>query len=181
MITGSKRTLAILAVFSAGIVNCGALTNPSAGEAPAASTADGSAQRIKTLIYSWFVLLEDPTIDSNALAGLLAEPHFELLSADQTLRSPSELRAWVSRLRTTDPHVEYQIDSIHIESVRQDLYRARFEFDRRIVDDAGLAHVARREHTWTVRAISNATPILLEIQERPLLPYPGTGPEIVCY
>jgi hypothetical protein len=180
-ITRIKQALAILAVLGAGFVSCGAHTKPSANETLAASTTDGSEQRIETLIHSWFAQLEDPTIDSSALAGLLADSHFELRSAEQTLRSPSELRDWISRLRTADSQVEFEIDSIRIESVLQDQYHARFEFNRRSLDESGLSHVARREHAWTIRTPADATPILLEIEEHPLLPYPGTGPQIVCY
>jgi hypothetical protein len=41
--------------------------------------------------------------------------------------------------------------------------------------------VARREHTWIVRSAANATPVILRMEERPLLFFSGTGPQIVCY
>jgi hypothetical protein len=41
--------------------------------------------------------------------------------------------------------------------------------------------VARREHSWIIRSGSDAQALILRIEERPLLFFPGTGPQIVCY
>ncbi|MBW1884306.1 MAG: hypothetical protein JRJ58_12300 [Deltaproteobacteria bacterium] len=49
------------------------------------------------------------------------------------------------------------------------------------MDDEGLPHIARREHVWLVRNVPGAAPVVLRIDERPLLAFPGTGPQIVCY
>ena len=91
------------------------------------------------------------------------------------------LLAWTSNLRATYPQIEYRLDPIRIRAEGQDRYRVRFEFDRHALDEAGLPHVARREHTWIVRSDANATPVILRMEERPLLFFPGTGPQIVCY
>jgi hypothetical protein len=70
---------------------------------------------------------------------------------------------------------------IHVVPVAGDVHRARFEFDRRAIDTSGAPHIARREHTWLVRRTKNDPPVILQIDERPLLAFPGTGPQIVCY
>jgi hypothetical protein len=140
-----------------------------------------SEQRVETLIRDWFASLENPAIDSNQLSIDLFETSFEFQSIDEGVRNRSEFLASISDLRASRPHTEYQLDSIKIESVEPDLYRARFQFNRRSLDEAGIPHVARREHIWMVRSESNATPVILQIDERPLLFFPGTGPQVVCY
>jgi hypothetical protein len=147
---------------------------------PRVPSADFKAQ-IETLIQSWFAVLEDPHAEAEALNGLLAEAPFELVLDGTALHDRSSLLAWVSNLRSTYPQIEFRVDPFRIYAEGRDRYRIRFEFDRRALDDAGLAHVARREHTWIVRGNGGETPVILSIEERPLLFFPGTGPQVVCY
>jgi len=137
--------------------------------------------RVEALVHSWFAVLEDSAVEANTLSSLLAEPPFELVLNGAVLHDRPALRAWVSELRATYPRIEYQLDPIRVQAEAQDLYRVHFEFNRRALDDAGLSHVARREHTWIVRSESNAKPVILRIEEQPLLFYSGTGPQVVCY
>ena len=137
--------------------------------------------RIESLIQSWFAVLEDPTAAAKTLYGLLAEAPFELLLDGKTLRDRGALLAWVSSLRATYPQIEYRLDPIRIHSEGPVRYRVRFEFDRHALDDAGLPHAARREHTWIVQSNTSETPVILRIEERPLLFFSGTGPQVVCY
>ena len=86
-----------------------------------------------------------------------------------------------AQLDATDPEVEYLVGPIRVDPAGEDLYEARFEFDRRTTDDAGIPHIARREQTWLVRELSDGTAEILQVDELKLLAYPGTGPQIVCY
>jgi hypothetical protein len=164
-----------------GFVGSDARADTSSDPADYAIHSIDSKQRVETLVHDWFASLANPAIDSNQLSLFLSETSFEFRSIDEIVRGRSEFLASISNLRASRPHTEYQLDSIRIESVKPDLYRARFQFNRRALDEAGIPHVARREHIWMVRSESNAAPVILQIEERPLLFFPGTGPQIVCY
>ena len=138
-------------------------------------------ERIEAMIHRWFALLEDPAVEAKTLSSLLAEAPFELILDGEALRDRGELLAWVSNLRATYSQIEHRLDPIRIQPERSDRYRVHFEFDRHAVDKAGLPHVARREQIWIVRSDANETPVILRMEERPLLFFPGSGPQIVCY
>jgi hypothetical protein len=172
--------LATLVALSAGI---GGQVRASANPGPATFEATSKIieERIEILIHNWFSVLEDPTVETETLTGLLAEAPFELNLDGETLRDRGALLAWLSNLHATYPRIEYRLDTIRIRAEGRGRYRAHFEFDRHALDDAGFPHVARREHTWIVQSDANATPVILRMEERPLLFFPGTGPQIVCY
>jgi hypothetical protein len=134
-----------------------------------------------SLVHDWFALLESQPPEGDSLNGLLPEPSFELRVAVGSVRSRSGLRAWLSDLRTRSRLVDYRLGAIRVDSTGEGLHEARFRFDRQAVDEAGTPHIARREHTWLVQDFPGAPPRILRIDERPLLPFPGTGPQIVCY
>ena len=175
------RLLAVPVALSAGVIGAGA--RASSGPDPAAFEAAPREleERIKTLIHSWFAVLADPTVEAKTVDGLLGEAPFEFILDGEVLRDRAALLAWVSNLRTTYRQIEYRLDPIRIQAEERDRYRVRFEFDRHALDEAGLPHVARREHTWIVQSDVDATPVILRMEERPLLFFPGTGPQIVCY
>jgi hypothetical protein len=164
-----------------GFVGSHARADTSLDPADHAIHSIDSNQRVETLIRDWFASLANPAIDSKQLSGFLSETLFEFRSVDQGVRGRSEFLASISKFRASRPHTEYELDSIKIESVKPGLYRARFEFSTRALDEEGITHVARREHVWMVRSRSNETPKVLRIDERPLLAFSGTGPQIVCY
>jgi hypothetical protein len=173
--------LATLVALSAGIGGgqVPASANPDPANLEAASKS--IEERIEILIHRWFAVLEDPTAEAQTLTGLLAETPFELVLDGGALHDRNALLAWVSNLRTTYPRIEYRLDPTRIQAEGPDRYRVRFEFDRHALDEAGLPHVARREHTWIVQIDTNATLVILRMEERPLLFFPGTGPQVVCY
>ncbi len=149
--------------------------------AASASARPGAEQRVDSLVHDWFALLEGATLESGSLDGFVAEPTFELSLIGASIRTLVELEAWRSNLRLSHPQLEYRIDSIDVQPVREDLHRARFEFERQAVDEGGISHIARREHAWLVRDVPGETPVILRIDERPLLAFQGTGPQIICY
>jgi len=168
---------ALVAGFVALPVRADADPDPSAFEiAP-----EDFEARIEALVERWFGLLEDPGAEATRLSDLLGEAPLELKLEGETLRDRAALIAWVSRFRANHPQVEHRLDSIRVEPEGQDRYRVRFAFDRHAFDDAGLAHVARREQRWIVLGGANAPPVISRIEERPLLFFGGTGPQIVCY
>jgi hypothetical protein len=180
----TSRLVLFLATFSAlGAGIGGSPERASATPDPVAqrdSSKDLEAQ-IESLIQGWFAVLEDPTVDVKILSGQLAEAPFELLLDGALIHDRGALLAWASSLRSTYPQIEYRLDPIHIHAESGDRYRVRFEFDRHALDDAGLPHVVRRDHTWIVQSSTSETPVILRIEERPLIFFPGTGPQVVCY
>jgi len=137
--------------------------------------------QIEALIQHWFAVLEDPTAEPKALLDLLADASFALELDGEAIRDRDALLAWASKFRAKHSQVKFSIDPIRVTAEGRDLYRARFEFDRHAVDPAGLPHVARREQSWLVRSRSDEEALALAIEERPLMFFPGTGPQIVCY
>ena len=175
------RWAVLLALLGSVLPSCA--TDSSASLAPtlAASTPRGAEQRISTLVHDWFATLASAPPESRDLEGFLAEPSFELSLIGGSLRGLPELEAWRAKLRSTHLDLTYRIDSIAVEPAGEGLHRARFEFERRAVDAEGIPHIARREHAWLVRNAQGEAPVILRIDERPLLAFPGTGPQIVCY
>ena len=178
---GLRFTIAILVALVPGLVNCAGIANVGADPTAIASARSGPERRIGSMIHDWFALLEGRTLESRTLDDFPAESSFEFSLAEGSVRSLDELQAWLSNLRSTYPRIEYRIDPIRIDSVGGDLYRARFELDRRALDRGGTPHIARREQLWLVRDLPGGAPVMLRIDERPLVPFPGTGPQIVCY
>jgi hypothetical protein len=178
---GSRLTALLAALIALGAGgDIGQARASSDLAAPEATSSDFEA-RVETLVNSWFAVLGDPTQEANTLDPLLAESPFELVLDGVVLHDRSALLAWVSDLRAAYPQIEYQLDPIRVHAEAKDRYRVRFQFDRRALDHAGLPHVARREHTWIIQETPHTPPVILEIEERPLLFFPGTGPQIVCY
>jgi hypothetical protein len=175
------RWLAVLALLGSALSSYAGDSKMSLDPAVPASAPHGAEQRIVALVRDWFAALEVEPLESPALDGFLAEPFFELLLIGASVRSLGEFEAWRSHLSATHRQRVYRIDSIHVEPAGENTYRARFEFERRAVDDGGFPHIAHREHTWLVRDVPGEAPVILRIDERPLLAFPGTGPQIVCY
>jgi hypothetical protein len=180
----TSRLIRLLAIFIAGVAGIDAVearASAKAGSAALEATSSDLEQRIETLIDRWFAVLEDPTVEAMALTGLLAAPPFELVLDGEVLLDRNALFAWAGNLHATYSQIEHQLAPIRIQPEGRDRYLVRFEFDRHALDQAGLPHVARREHTWIVQSDANAIPVILKMEERPLLFFPGTGPQIVCY
>ena len=180
----TSRLVLILATLAALSTEIG--NGPKrAGANPDPDTSDNSSSeikaRIENLIQSWFAILEDPTAEANALLDLLAQAPFELLLDGKAIRDRRGLLEWLSNLRTTYSQIEYRLDSVCIHPEGPGRYRVRFEFDRHALDETGLPHAARREHAWIVQDNAGGTPVILSIEERPLLFFSGTGPQIICY
>lgn len=175
------RWLAVLALLGSMLPSCAMNSSASLDVAVPVSAPDAAEQRIDSLIHDWFAVLEGGTLESRNLDGFMAEPSFELSLMGTSIRSLAELEAWRSDLLSTRFQLVYRVDSISVESVGEDLHRARFEFERRAVDSGGTPHIARSEHTWLVRGVPGRAPVIVRIDERPLLAFPGTGPQIVCY
>jgi hypothetical protein len=174
-----RQWIVMLAFLGSLVPSC--TTTSSARLHPELATSAPAEQRIVSLVHEWFAVLEGRTLESRTLGRFMAEPSFELSLVGGDVQSLTELEAWRASLQATHLELEYQIGSIELEPVGDGLHRARFEFDRRAVDDEGIPRIARREHAWLVRNVPGEAPVILRIDERPLLAFPGTGPQIVCY
>lgn len=178
---GSDRSWQRAASYSTALLFL-LIASPIVAQDVAAATArPGEVQRVDSLVHDWFALLEGGTLESRDLGSFVAELSFELSLIDASIRSLGELEAWRSKLSLTHLQLEYRIASIDVQTVGDDLRLARFEFERRAVDDEGIPHIARREHAWLVRDVSGEAPVILRIDERPLLAFRGTGPQVICY
>jgi hypothetical protein len=175
----SSRWLAILAVLGPALLGCTESVSPDS--VPLAPARSGAELRTAAMVRNWFTSLEVGAFEPRSVDDFLADPSFEFSGAGESVLSRGEFRARLSNLRSTYVQIEHRIDEIRVEPVGEDLYQARFEFERRALDEAGTPHVARREHTWLVRNQPGHAPAILRIDERPMLPFPGTGPRIVCY
>jgi len=178
MRVSDRKWIVVLAFLASLAQSCTA--NSRANLQPDMAASAPAEQRIVSLVHGWFAALEGGTLESHALDDFMAEPSFELSLIGGDVESLTELEAWRAKLSSTHLELGYQIGSVDVEPVGEDLHRARFEFERRAVDDEGLPHIARREHVWLVRNVPGEAPVVLRIDERPLLAFPGTGPQIVC-
>lgn len=145
--------------------------------APEAANAE---QATAALIRDWFDRLESGTSDARAVLRRPMEASFELALPGGTTRNPAEVQAWLDELRSPHPRVEFTIDALRVTPAEAGLFEVRFAVDRRAHDAQGVAHVARREHTWFVRILPGSPPAIARIEERPTLSFPGTGPRIIC-
>ena len=173
--------LAVLAILSPGLLHCSATARGVSDPVVLAVAESASEQRLVALVQGWFAALERRLPEASSLSDLLPASSFEVTWSDGKHRSRSGTSAWLSDLRTSHRQIEYRIGEIRVDSLGKGLYEAHFEFDRQAVDEAGTPRIARREHTWLVRDSPGDPPQILRIDERPLLPFPGTGPQIVCY
>ncbi|MAG32278.1 MAG: hypothetical protein CL908_15455 [Deltaproteobacteria bacterium] len=171
----------IFAFLCPALASCGVTARPALEPISLAPAESGSEPDIDQLVQDWFGLLESQLPGAADPEELLPEASFQLALADGTLRGRSGLGVWLADLRTGYEQVEYEIGSIRIDSAGENLQTARFEFSRRAVDETGTPHIARREHRWLLRDLPGDPPRVLRIDERPLLSFPGTGPQIVCY
>jgi hypothetical protein len=166
----------LAAVACGGLIGAASVT---ARAEPAGGTTP--EQRIEASIRAWFALLAARAPGSCAVEDLVSAAPFEFALAAGELASPEGFRAWVSELRSPHPQVSYRLGAIRSEAVGDGLYRARFGFDRRGVDEAGLPHVARGEQAWLIRARAGEPAVVLRIDRERQLVFPGTGPQVVCY
>lgn len=152
---------------------------PVAPEATAAAPLDAE-QRVTAMVRSWLTLLESRSRESSSASLPPLASGFALFLADGVTRGPTDIGPWLDDRRTSHPQVEFQLDSLRIAPVEDDLYRARFAIDRHAHDAADALHLARWEHVWLVRSPPGAHAEILRIEERPALPFPGTGTRIIC-
>jgi len=169
----------VLALLGSLLLGCA--TNSSASLDSTIPTGGDAEQRIASLVHDWFAVLEEERAEPRSLDRFMAEPSFELMLIGGRVKSLAELDAWLAHLHSTHYDLAYEIGSVDVESVAHDLHRVGFEFERRAVDGLGARHVARREHAWLVRVVAGRAPVIVRIDEQPLLAFSGTGPQIVCY
>ncbi len=171
----------VLALLVSLLPSCAVTSTASLEPAATVAVLDGAELRISALVNEWFAVLEADTGEPHDLDALVSEQPFEFSFVGTTVRSLGELAAWRVEQHSSDFRVEYEIDSIRIESTEKDVRRAHFEIERRISMSGEIPRIARREHTWLIRDVVGTAPAILRIHERPLLAFPGTGPQVVCY
>lgn len=169
---GLAKTILLVAALELSISSPAA-----AGGEPDASAED---RAIESLIREWFTLLETSPADPRLLRTIASDPSFELQRAGTTARTAEELAGWIAELRSSHSHVAFTIDSIRIGPEESGLRRAHFEVERRAQDADGAVYVARWLHCWWLRALPDGALQVARIEQQPALPFPGTGPRIIC-
>lgn len=152
-------------------------SSSAAGGEPEAAAAD---RAIESLIRDWFTLLESSPADPRLLRTIASDPSFELQRAGTIARAPEEIEAWIAELHSSHSQVGFAIDSIRIVPEETGLRRAHFEVERKAQGADGAVYVARWHYCWWVRALPDGELRVVRIEQRPALPFPGTGPRIVC-
>lgn len=94
--------------------------------------------------------------------------------------APENLAAWLAELRSSLVDVELALDSLRITAAEGGLRRVSFGLERTGRAADGSLHVARWHQVWWVRVPERGAPHVVRIEQRTALPYPGTGPRIVC-
>lgn len=177
----STRRFRAVAVLGVAILACAAGTIRRPERSGVDLPLDEARRRVASAIRDWFAFLGEQDGGLAGLQRLFSSASLELSFVGGTLRTRDELEAWIASLRSTYPRAEYRVESLTVEPVGEDVYRARFEVERRAWDHAGLLHLARREHIWVLGTASGEGPILQSAVERVLPYYPGTGPRLLCF
>lgn len=132
-------------------------------------------------IARWFSLLAESPPGLAGEVRQLAQSPLEFVLAEGENAAPADLRAWVVALRSPHPRVEYELYQMNATQVDERLHRVRFEVERRAVDAEGLPHLARSRQSWLIDDRVGSAPAVIRAESMPLLSFPGTGPQIVCY
>jgi hypothetical protein len=134
-------------------------------------------------IEQWFAQLAmsppDLGREDRLFEGSSLELEFELAEGGDP--GPGDLRAWLLDLRSPHHHVEFQLHDSSVSKVGDRLHRIRFEVERRAVGEDGMPHVARSLQTWLIHEGIGSSDTVVRVESVPLLAFPGTGPQIVCF
>lgn len=181
---GLKRIArGLVAVVAGSVFGCASIPPPAPVSGLASTPAPVSAstgQRIEALIRDWFVLLEAHAHGAQASARLLAGPPLALEPAERGSLRSDALQAWLDELRSPHLQVEFRVTRMRVDATADGLHRARFEVERRALDEDGIVHVASWRQVWRVGRADGPIPRVLQIDERSLLVFPGTGTRIIC-
>jgi hypothetical protein len=151
-----------------------------AGPPPVTHTPSAS-DTVEQQLRDWYAALSEQPVASHDPRSLLAARGFDVELSRGDFPDEAALGVWVRELRTDHARVAYHITAIRVEEPPDGPRRALVELDREAVDDAGLRHLARREHTWWIDAHAGEQLTVLGVREQRLIVFPGTGPQIVCY
>lgn len=177
---GNWFPTALAAAISA-LTAMGGAPIPMAHADEASATVDSAKEiEIESLIRDWFSLISATPADSRPLQRLSREPTFEVSLIEGNVRTPVEVEAWLAELRAPQSSFEFSIESIRIVPEGEGLTRARFEVERRARGADDALHIVRWDQTWWLRAPAEGAMSVVRIEQRPALPFPGTGPRIVC-
>jgi hypothetical protein len=138
-------------------------------------------RQVESAMQNWFGTLADADLSRGELGALLRTGDLRFDLVDGAHWNDETLRDWVTELRSEHPHVRYSIARFHVDGPRDGSYRAHFEVDREAVDEQGMHHLMRREQSWQLRPADGSRLRVLDIDDEPILAFPGSGPQIVCY
>jgi hypothetical protein len=138
---------------------------------------------MESQIERWFSVLAEspPDLAGEARPRGQSALEFALVEEEGEDAAPADLRAWLLDLRSPHPRVQFELHHMSATRVGDRLHRFRFEVERKAVDAEGLPHVARSQQTWLIHERVASPPAVLRAESVPLLSFPGTGPQIVCY
>lgn len=146
-----------------------------------ASPPKDATLRMEWQIERWFSALAESPRDHAAEGRQLSNSHIQFELADASVESREELTSWLVALRSPYSRVDYELHGMRAERVDDHSYRVRFEVGRNAIGEDGLPHVARSRQTWLIQERVDSKYVVVHVESAPLLAFPGTGPQIVCY
>jgi hypothetical protein len=170
-------TMLILLALAGGTLACGGSVGPRGREAAARPSQD----HVESTLRNWYESLAEASTQRDAVTPLLRTHDLAFRPESGDERSEAAIESWIMELRSDLPQVAFALSKTHIDEGPDGSYRAHFELDRRGFDREGNEHVMRREQSWRFRQAAGGTLYVLAIEEKPLLVFPGSGPQIVCY
>jgi len=170
----------LIGVATVGCVSSSAQERVAGSGDPVAGVAQPADGAIEDLIDGWFEALSSLEPSTTELERSLPEGSFELVLFDERITSRGELRNWVASMGESYSSVAYAVGSIRVERESEGVYRAEFEVTRQASDRNELVHIARRAQIWRLRREVGRRPVVFEATETMLLPYPGTGSQVIC-
>ena len=173
---GTATTLILLAL-AGSTIGCGGSVALRSGEGAVRPSRD----HVESTLEGWYGSLAGAPAERDAVTPLLRTPDLEFTKASGDGSREAAMQDWITELRSDLPQVAFALSNFHIDEGPDDSYRAHFELDRRGADREGYEHVMRREQSWRIRQSAEGTVYVLAIEEKPLLVFPGSGPQIVCY
>ena len=140
-----------------------------------------SNEHLESAIRSWFSLIEESAPGTGSFDRAPSELPLRFALNEVESLALTEYREFVSRLRSPFPIVEFEINKLRSNPLEENSTRVRFEIERKAVDKDGFPHVMRSAQTWIIRDKTETSPVVVRIEEDLLIPFPGTGPQIICY
>jgi len=179
---GKRSTVFRVSWLSSVLCCIGLIVSVSCATDPRPASDASPDLKITHSLEQWFTALARQPLGTQPTTS--ASLDFALLPTSPL--APDDLPRWLADIRPNHPQAQYRLAALNISPADQPTpgstdYDTRFALERDTVDEAGLSHIARWQQHWRIRLPAEGPPIVVSIHEEPLLIFPGTGPQIVCF